>query len=921
MSDKIELSFEDFEDLQTRLVLLPRIEHQGVGAVVAEAYPDRNVIGYELYGLLLRDDTLVECRDRPFSNLLSLIRDAPPPIVICVTPPSDEGSDEDSDDAEEEKKTDPLDKAGNPESASVNVEHTQANVHHAAETPSPHEVPVPRAATTATTTTTSPAFPNKRLDFSFWTSRMKETSAQLAAGAALGAEKLATVAKEVATSKELRSKREATTNNTTATTAQEEQDDVRASIHIQASSGAWLPLTSSLTPTTTTTTSLDLQLTNSSVIAVRRSETEACDNNSTTFQWFRSNNSTDEWERLEGANYAVFQPSAAEIGFRLRCIVVKEGSHDIHVCETDVVSAAGPLFNGSRQALARGAQFSGLQGRGKLDGRSFLIKVGMTRSSAQRPTTSAVIIYQISGNTAEPMHAEDQPLVGVTAECDYGNAKAFALVFDTIPDSASMVKALATNQRFELVASNRLARESLMLTLGIANYVGKPMELRATTVLYDSPAKVPPCIECAGNEPDLVARITTSTSVDTPIKTPDPLSEQRSIPLSPSPSADTIIHKRSRSLDQTDHAARINELIDELTLVRTRLDGKSKVFSELQRHVGTMETALSESNAKAATCGKMLQQKETEKQNLQETLRLTEKRVAQQEKEIERAKQSGDAKAASIQVKLNKQSETIAELEKSVRTMQNEKAILSATVEARESKLGKMATLQQSFDDLSDRIAENEALRKAAAHAQQRYQDKCAEVDHATEATKKLEALLLESNSKLESLAKELEEARSASSCHQAELEAQQLSIQKLMAERNSYKQKGDSLSKEIGRVCRNGRTIRDVEKIIADDMSRRQEVELLREQKQKALEDLEYYRNSFEQSRNAQMMAGLDHDSAKVLERNAELERLLSELTEYLNAKEMQLETLKQVNTSLQAEIIHSTRASLSRNLDDGDV
>jgi hypothetical protein len=153
-------------------------------------------------------------------------------------------------------------------------------------------------------------------------------------------------------------------------------------------------------------------------------------------------------------------------------------------------------------------------------------------------------------------------------------------------------------------------------------------------------------------------------------------------------------------------------------------------------------------------------------------------------------------------------------------------------------------------------------------------------------------------------------------------LEAQQMKIQKRKAERNSYKQKGDSLAKEIAKVCRNGRTIKDVEKIILDDASRKQEVTLLREQKRKALDEIQQYRTALEQCRSAQKMAGLDHDSTRVLERNAELERLLSELTEYIAAKEQQVGTLKLVNDELQSEIRTLTKANMyPKNLGKNDV
>jgi hypothetical protein len=91
--------------------------------------------------------------------------------------------------------------------------------------------------------------------------------------------------------------------------------------------------------------------------------------------------------------------------------------------------------------------------------------------------------------------------------------------------------------------------------------------------------------------------------------------------------------------------------------------------------------------------------------------------------------------------------------------------------------------------------------------------------------------------------------------------------------------------------------------------------VNSLSEQKRKALEDLQHYRTSYEQSRTAQKMAGMDHDSTKVFERNAELERLLSELTEYVSAKEMQLETFKLVNDALQTEIRDLAKATMKNN------
>jgi hypothetical protein len=122
-------------------------------------------------------------------------------------------------------------------------------------------------------------------------------------------------------------------------------------------------------------------------------------------------------------------------------------------------------------------------------------------------------------------------------------------------------------------------------------------------------------------------------------------------------------------------------------------------------------------------------------------------------------------------------------------------------------------------------------------------------------------------------------------------------------------------LSKEISKICRNGRSVNEIERLLADHHTLLEEVELLRKQKRKALEDAHAYRTSYEQAKLAQEKAGLDNDTRAAFERNAQLEHLLAEMTEYVSAKEMQLDTIKQVNEHLQEEIHSLAQANLSKN------
>jgi hypothetical protein len=833
--EKVKVKFKDFEAVQTRLILLPLNEQQGLGAVVAEytvtdlgndnddtndepgaesetstSTPEQetpnpddllNLSGFSLVGLeesslelpdamtskdTAHQDQQETWNEKDFSAILGLLRQAEPPLVLLFEKSSDDRDESSHDEGfEEEKKSDAE------ETTSESSKATGASPEKDREaSESDENEPAPQ-----------PSLLTDRL--SSWTTRMRASSAQLAAEAASSA---ASISSAVATAAKERSK-------ATSQSATESISESPYNLFLQTSSGAFLPVQPA--SSSSASASSELRVTNSSLLLVRQSATQPCPARGCLFQWYRSASSTD-WSILEGATYAAFQPSATDVGHRLRCVVTIEddeneesGSEDERdkepqtiVCEMpDTVSAALALFNGARQALVRGAQFGGLHGKGNAEGRTFRIKVEMVCPQNQdtnaRKVASAVTIYQVSGSTAEPMHPVDEPIVGVSAECDYSHPKTFALTFPTgIPESASMVSALCMNGSFQLEAPNRLARESLLLTLGIANCTRKPADLDATTILY-------------GREDKLL---------------------QAAVVAPPATSS-------------------------------------------------APEVAVVDDGA------------------------------------IDQLKSEHAVEVSSLESCVESQSDKIAELEKAVRTLTNEKALLSAAVEARESKLTKMAELQKSFDEMTLRVKEQDAIRLDLDEAGRRHEDVSAKLESVSKSESDCKVSLDQSRKEGADLKARLKvEERKTNAC-KSEIEAQQMKIQKLIAERNSYKQKGDSLSKEIGLVCRKGRSIRDVEKILVDDIPRREEVKLLREQKRKAVEDLQHCRTAYEQSRMAQKMAGMDHDSTKVFERNVELEHLLSELTEYLSAKEMQLETFKQVNDALQTEIKDLAKANMSKN------
>ena len=160
-----------------------------------------------------------------------------------------------------------------------------------------------------------------------------------------------------------------------------------------------------------------------------------------------------------------------------------------------------------------------------------------------------------------------------------------------------------------------------------------------------------------------------------------------------------------------------------------------------------------------------------------------------------------------------------------------------------------------------------------------------------------------------------MDEEKKYTKAVQRESESIRVNYQRLQGDRNSLKQKVDSLTKEISRICRGGMGIGEVENMVNENGELLTEITRLRTEKRKALEELDDFRSAHEASIQAQVLAGVNIDIVKMLEQKTELERVVSSLTEYLSAKEMQLETMRKINQALTEEIRKLANSSLGGN------
>lgn len=123
-------------------------------------------------------------------------------------------------------------------------------------------------------------------------------------------------------------------------------------------------------------------------------------------------------------------------------------------------------------------------------------------------------------------------------------------------------------------------------------------------------------------------------------------------------------------------------------------------------------------------------------------------------------------------------------------------------------------------------------------------------------------------------------------------------SCEKVKTERNLLKGKVDSLTKEIARVCKGGLTLSKIENMLHDNRSMKTEISILKKQKAEALRGSEKLQSLCDSLMAAHNTEGLI--AANTIHKKDEYERIITSLTENLEAKEMQISSLKQANQLL---------------------
>ncbi|KAL3756643.1 hypothetical protein ACHAWU_002546 [Discostella pseudostelligera] len=243
--------------------------------------------------------------------------------------------------------------------------------------------------------------------------------------------------------------------------------------------------------------------------------------------------------------------------------------------------------------------------------------------------------------------------------------------------------------------------------------------------------------------------------------------------------------------------------------------------------------------------------------------------------------------------------------EKAVKALNNEKAVLLAAVEARDGKIdglkNQISELVKQSSLQSEKLSTIEGLRNDLVKAQDRYS--LAEKDIAELKAKESElqkelTSAKENASMFESDCRELKQIASKSESE----------FKRLKAERNSLKHRAEGLSKEMLRMSKNKSDTSEVEKLtkLVHELNMKntdlaEQVEVAKLENRRVLETLDATIMAHQQSVRFQLSTEANNGANVVQEsRVRELESVISSMTEHLNAKDMQIETLKQINKAL---------------------
>jgi len=215
--------------------------------------------------------------------------------------------------------------------------------------------------------------------------------------------------------------------------------------------------------------------------------------------------------------------------------------------------------------------------------------------------------------------------------------------------------------------------------------------------------------------------------------------------------------------------------------------------------------------------------------------------------------------------------------------------------------------LQQEVDSLTKQLQEGSVKslsnEKAIDDLQSKYDLLVQTQGNLTES----QAICLKLQQQAYDLTQQLREEKSRLAASEKDMEKLRYQYMALENERNNLNNKLHSQTKDLSRIVRDGMTVEDLERTINDYTAISAELATVKAQRKTLSEEVTSLTQKLAVS--AASAGPASKTPAGDALRNAllqkfELERVVKELTEYVNAKEMQIETLKTINRAMTQEL-----------------
>ncbi|GMH96574.1 hypothetical protein TrST_g9353 [Triparma strigata] len=681
----------------------------------------------------------------------------------------------------------------------------------------------------------------------------------------------------------------------------------KLSIFFQEKSTSPLTLCTLQTPVHTSSTLVVRPKTNSSEPEI-----------SYTYQWYRSD------LPLPNCTTSSYRLNTSDVGLDIKCIATS--THNVeHIVLPTKPTFLLSSFTSTLNALqsSSGLSVHCVGGRGNLMGRMFRITVKLdgvepklvlyerkNESKGRSRWNSVSTTDDVKGVSGQMASAIDVLDEVATEECLTGSEiRPLSCSVDPChPKNIDLLFAGKTELESPLTIKCNCweDREQLLLAVGVANLSEEVREgvvegREVEVTLFGG--------EGEGEEISFDANWDEDGSEDGSEEEEDD-EEDDDLTLNVSTSR---THSVDTTTPDTDSGFKILQLETEMMILKKKLQRKEAQITELeasnskaeregynsQMNVSTLQAELNTSHASISGLEEVKNGQAEEIKSLKATIEEFEAGTAKFEKQIQK-------------------------LQKSLKSVENEKSVQSARVQNLENKTADLEDLRGKVKALTASSNKSGALEKQLNIATAKVESLQLTNDSLMEETKRMRKQTSEAKSSLSSTTSKLEALTKTHKSIASDLQGATKETQKLTAERNGLKQKAASLGKDLARLSRGGRSVKELEKMIQHYDQMRIENSVLKAEKKAADESMMEYKEAAELHVDARQRGLVDGEAERALQQRAELERIIASLTDDISTKEMQIDLMRDVNRKIAGELqearVQEARARMGRGKAVGD-